>query len=1245
MMLEKLYHKKIKESLNEERFIFNNKELGVRDSALTLYYLLKNNKAKELKPYIHHIVGRLTELETRSEEAAWCLWILGEYVNISGEHNLIEEYKIQINSAIENFSRNWLIPVKNWLGTLNEGVYLNNLAIIYGAVKNINNTFKSEKAQELLIEIRAFMFKRFLNQGKVVSMLGSKEVYGDISMIAVPFGLLDAGNQILVETIKVLENDLVTEGVRFSAGDKYFGGCVRSDLTCLMSWYYSEKGDIARAKKLLNSVENTWNKFGKLMVVDPSTALEDIYYQYDMENHNEEIEESYLSYILYGIARTNIGLKEKIGIRSDESICFIHNGAGNGNPYKKENTVRIPANPVKGEQVVVRMITQPFNQGQKAYIDYRRNDGGFERVAMKVEDSHDGERYWTVNLPDFEFGDLVEYRFVVEDGEIMAESESYQFDVRDWMPVERILNISKTNDSIYTNFSLPISSASASLEIKGIDEKIIKISFSNNKKMDIITTEESIKVNQFMQIKNKTFEFDTGEIHLNIFDEFNNNIIKSYSQHGESFIEVLMDKNGNIYQLRYKFLSNSDERFFGMGERYSAIEYRGKQIDNYVYNQYRDQGLKTYIPVPFVINSKGYGVFLDTSCYSKFGFCDRLSDLFEITIELDNNKQSLDTYLFFGKPKEILQAFCTVNEKPVLPPKWAFGPWMSSNNWDSQAETYKQLELTKQHEITATVLVLEQWSDEATFYIFNDAQYEVKNGEDYLRYEDYKFPQWGRWSDPKKMVEDLHNEGIKVLLWQAPVQRFMDGIAHGQRDEDERVMLEKGYHVKYKDGNPYYIPYYEWFKNSLVPDFTNPEAKEWWFNKRLYLLKDIGIDGFKTDGGECIYGADLLFNDGRTGAEMRNQYPNDYIGSYHELVKQYVSDGGVTFSRAGYSGAQKYPIHWAGDERSTYEAFRASVNAGLSCSMSGIPFWGWDLGGFNGEIPTAELYIRSTQMAVFCPIMQYHAETKGEFNRDRTPWNIVERTGETYVLELYKKYADLRMNLLPYIYQQAIYSSQMGLPMMKAMVVEYPDDLSCRLLNEQYIFGENLLVAPVMYENEFTKDIYFPEGRWISFLLNEDNDTGGEITGSRFMKVKAEIGSIPVFLKENSIIPLNLSDTNRLCSHVGNRVDQYVNLSFMMYINRSVDYTFEDDLNHEIRFLVEKNENDGCSFNIKITGNYSEPITLILRNYTLKKTIELDGKPLISAASQDKMDTNSYFTSNNDLFIRVENSKESTVVI
>ena len=1196
----KSVYDKLSESVSENgRIVFNGKDVSMRDAAFMCYYLIKKGNYDKVFSFIDNTTEKIKAGNVCFDGMVLWLWLLGEYFNETKEIEKLKGFSDIVDFCIDYISGQWQKPGSNWLDIFDEGIYISNIAMSFGAIQSINNTIKSEKAQKLLLSMREFMFKKFLDEGKVVSKLGDNEIFGDIS----PFGLLDAGNQILVQSINVLEKELVTKGVRFSNRDMFYGGCTRTCLTCLLSWYYSERGEISRAKRLLEQVDELLVKDGRLNIVDLESSKENLYRDYFLACNGGNVDESYLSYVLYAIADNNINSKQRSSHESTESIKTIHNPKGSENRYMNVNIGRCPYNPLSNDDVILKMITQPFDSNQKIRVEYSVNGNVLKNADMHLESSDEGEKYWEAGIGTFDFGDFVEYRFIVAADSVQTISETYSFSVMAWKPVGKITQICNTEEGLNVYFDHPINGFTGRpcIKFKKYDVRSVKCTFNIETAPQAEAIDKIASDSYNIKFAGKKLEVGLKDFNFNISDEASGKICKSYDRHGSSFIEILTDAGGRIHKVNCKFLIDAGERFFGMGERYSHTEYRGLEIDNYVYNQYTHQKLKTYIPVPLAISTGGYGIFADTTMYSIFKFGTRLSDLFEIEIDIHPNKQCFDMFLFTGDPKDILKSFSDITGKPKLPPMWAFGLWMSSNNWDNQAETYKQVELTKKYEIPSTVLVLEQWSDEATYYIFNDAQYQVKDGCDYLKYEDFTFPEWGRWPDPKKMVNDLHKEGIKLLLWQIPVQKYMDGVAHAQRDEDEKSMLENGYYIKYKDGKPYRIPDYEWFRRSLVPDFSNPAAREWWFNKRLYFLKDLGIDGFKTDGGECIYGDDLLFFDGRTGDEMRNQYPNDYIASYQDLMRQYVRDGGVTFSRAGYTGAQNWPIHWAGDEGSTFDAFRASVRAGLSCGMSGISMWGWDLAGFHGKIPTAELFIRSAQMAVFCPIMQYHTETKSEFNNDRTPWNIAERTGNPYVIDIFKQYTDLRMNLIPYIYQQAVESSRTGIPIMRSMFMEYPDDQSCIELDGQYFFGESLLVAPILEEGSCVKDVYFPHGEW------ENLFTGERISGSRYVKVKADIRTIPVYIKENSVIPLNLPDSLKLFGSVGNNPECYDRLCFAVSVADSLDYLFEDHKGNRIRIVASK---EADALKLSLETHCSEDFTLIISKTSNEGKVLLNGKLL-----------------------------------
>ena len=584
-------------------------------------------------------------------------------------------------------------------------------------------------------------------------------------------------------------------------------------------------------------------------------------------------------------------------------------------------------------------------------------------------------------------------------------------------------------------------------------------------------------------------------------------------------VSYLHDRAGKIREISAT-LSHPPCGWYGFGERYNALDQAGNRVDQFVYNQYKEQGLRTYMPMPVGYTDAGFGLHLAADSYSWFDLTRPGETRFGVEAD------SLAIDLFTGTVAEQISQFMAVTGDPEPVPAWALGPWMSSNNWDSEAEVRKQVALTLEHQIPATVLVIEAWSDEATFYIFNDAQYAEKPGAEAFAYGDFSFPEWGRWPDPKGLTNHLHDNDLRLILWQIPIIKQSPALKHAQKRNDESHFFAEGYGVKHPDGTSLRLPE-GWFKDSLLMDFTNAEGRDWWFSKRQYLIDDLGVDGFKTDGGEMVWGRDLVFADGRTGLENRNAYPRDYISAYHLFAQQ---NGGICFSRAGYTGAQTFPAHWAGDERSTWEAFKRSILAGLSAGMSGVIFWGWDMAGFSGEVPSAELYVRSAQMACFCPIMQYHAESKAEFNQDRTPWNIAERSGDERALSGYRFYANLRMSLMPYLVREAARCVAERQPLMRAMLLDYQSDSEVVPLWDQYMFGRNLLVAPIIREGDTSRSVILPKGRWWHLFQNRWYEPGAH-------QVTAPLEEIPVFLREGSILPLAFDREVHLGASMPSRLD------------------------------------------------------------------------------------------------------------
>lgn len=762
-------------------------------------------------------------------------------------------------------------------------------------------------------------------------------------------------------------------------------------------------------------------------------------------------------------------IEEKLtqaGMLSEEPVLHIPHG--NFNRYQHQNYEREPWFPKEEEEVFVNAATWPSEYPELLEVCWETSHG----------------------------------RWGIAEGVFQKEYENYRFAMGKFRGGEEVCYFFRTGGYCSESFQF------TTLE----KETIIQAEQKAGEENGGSVTLRSDKGNMYLwseSVENGISHFSVSQMN----EQENQNVIP-WNEFSEQFglpgvddfrvEEIYFWKKGEeIFSSGIRMESEQDERFYGFGERYNNINQRGNKVDVYVYNQYKNQGIRTYFPMPYFLSSKEYGIYLATDCYTEFDMCSSYGNSWQMEAETIG----LDWYCFKGKPKEMIGQFTSLTGRPVMMPEWAFGPWMSSNNWDSEAEVRKQAELTKKYDIPSTVLVIEAWSDEATYYIFNDAVYEENNGEAGFAYSDFSFPEWGKWPDPKGMVQYLHENGLKCILWQIPIIKYINSLHHLQADHDETYALSKGYCAKKADGTPYRMPE-GWFTDSLLMDYTNKDAVDWWMKKRQYLVDEVEIDGFKTDGGEFVFGDDVQFSDGRTGKEMRNAYPNLYIGEHYRYINE--KRDGIVFSRAGFTGAAQMPAHWAGDEKSTFAAFQRNLCAGLNAGISGVPFWGWDLAGFSGEIPSAELYARSASMAAFCPIMQYHAESKAEFNQDRTPWNIAERRNAPWVIDVYRYYAKLRMAMLPYIAEEAEKSVNTGVPMMRALWIEFPEDADSAEIFDQYMFGDDLMVAPVVEEGMTERSVYIPQGQWKNMF------TGEKFEGGQRIQMKASVEEIIVLQREES---------------------------------------------------------------------------------------------------------------------------------
>lgn len=570
--------------------------------------------------------------------------------------------------------------------------------------------------------------------------------------------------------------------------------------------------------------------------------------------------------------------------------------------------------------------------------------------------------------------------------------------------------------------------------------------------------------------------------------------------------------DGRVLRARFALGLGSNEHVVGLGERFHALDQRGWAVDATVFEQYCDQGERTYLPVPFahVVGGSGWGFHVDTTRRVWFDVGARDLDLLRVEVLIDPDDPVVTLRSWDGSPSEVLAGFLSTVGTPARIPEWAYRPWISSNEWNTQERVEAEVERSLAEGVAVGAIVIEAWSDEGTIHIWRDAQYTPRHDGEPLSYADFTFPPNGAWPDPKGMIDRLHARGVKVILWQIPVVPDHDIEDDEQLIADRVALIERGYAVMEEDGSPYRNRGW-WFPRALLPDFTRPDVRGWWTDKRRYLLEEMGVDGFKTDGGEHTWGDELRFGDGTRGDVTNNRYPNLYAQAFHELLARAGTDG-MTFSRAGHAGAGSFPGHWAGDERSTWEAYRASVTAGLTAGASGIFSWSWDHGGFSGELPTAELYLRTGAMAVFSPIMQYHAEFNAHRvpSRDRTPWNVAEQSGDPRALTVYRHFTELRERLVPYLVAQAELCIEHSAPLMRALFFEWPNDPRIWDFPRQYLLGNDMLVSPVTEPGAHTWDTYLPRGEWV------DAWTGQSFAGEQVVSRSVPIDEIPVYVRASS---------------------------------------------------------------------------------------------------------------------------------
>ena len=568
-----------------------------------------------------------------------------------------------------------------------------------------------------------------------------------------------------------------------------------------------------------------------------------------------------------------------------------------------------------------------------------------------------------------------------------------------------------------------------------------------------------------------------------------------------------------VHRARFGLRLRAGDHVVGFGERFDRLDQVGSRLDAVVFEQYKSQGEhgRTYLPMPFahVVGADGtaWGFHVRTSRRTWYDVAATRPDQLLVEVALGGTaEESVDIGLYDGSPTEVLTAFLDEVGRAEELPAWVFRLWASGNEWNTQRIVTERMDRHRDLEIPVGVVVIEAWSDEEGITIFRDAAYALNEDGSAHVAGDFTYPPDGAWPDPRGMIDDLHARGVKVVLWQIPLQKTDAGL-DGQVRLDAEVMVREGLAVLEPDGTAYHNRGW-WFPQALLPDLSVERVREWWTAKRRYLVRDLDIDGFKTDGGEHAWGDDLRYADGRAGDEGNNLFPVHYARAFGDLLRS-EGKAPVTFSRAGFTGSQAHGAFWAGDENSTWEAFGNSITAGLTAASCGIVYWGWDLAGFSGPVPDAELYVRAAGASAFMPVMQYHSE----FNhgrpplRDRTPWNVAEANGEPRVVPLFRRFVTLRERLVPYLVAQAARAVRTDRPLMRPLFFDYPDDPRVWEHPRQWSLGDSLVVSAVTEPGATTWTTYLPAGEWV------DPWTGAAVSGGRAVETPAPWDRLPVFVK------------------------------------------------------------------------------------------------------------------------------------
>jgi alpha-D-xyloside xylohydrolase len=514
--------------------------------------------------------------------------------------------------------------------------------------------------------------------------------------------------------------------------------------------------------------------------------------------------------------------------------------------------------------------------------------------------------------------------------------------------------------------------------------------------------------------------------------------------------------------LNAAFTLSPGEKIFGCGESFTGLDKRGQKIVLWTDDPNGIQNQGMYKPVPFFLSSRGYGMFLHTTAPVTCDFGNYFSGINALRLGDDE----LDLFVFLGSPKEILDEYTRLTGKSPLPPLWSFGLWMSRCTYSSETQAREVAAKLRENRIPCDVIHLDTGWFETDWRC------------------DYQFSPT-RFKNPQKMISDLKNNGFHLSLWQLPYFVPKNTLFN--------ELVAKNLVVRDAKGN---LPY-----EDAVLDFSNPATVAWYQDKLAGLLQ-MGIGAIKVDFGEAAPN-NGLYASSRTGFYEHNLYPLRYNQAVADITKKTTGEN-IIWARSAWAGSQRYPLHWGGDAESTDQGMAAELRGGLSFGLSGFSFWSHDVGGFTANSVAAmdkNLYARWLAFGMLTSHSRCHGIAPKE------PWNY----GDAFLAE-FRRIDELKYRLMPYVYAQAKDCSERGLPMVRALFIEFPDDPGSWLVDDEYLFGSSLLVAPLLHENATGRDVYLPPGTWIDYQTGKAWDGGWHYI---------EAGKLPVVMlvRDGTAIP------------------------------------------------------------------------------------------------------------------------------